>query len=257
MEKTEDKEPSFKEQRIRKVTQLYYSRKDVQEAMFEFSKNREVTPRYFEGFGKRPDSLQYKGDIFELVKKGATSLHCSEELWEDPLKIVTGMNEEQLNEIRIGWDLVLDIDCKWFDYSKLAAKAIIEVLRNNGIKNIRLKFSGSKGWHILIPWKAFPKEINNVQTKDMFPELPRKIVGYIRFEAERSLKKILPEDFYKQFKEVDIKRGIKCNNCSEIVSEYELTDFFCSKCNMGEQRKLEVGDKQIFKCPNCGDKFDK
>ena len=72
----------FKEQRIRGLTQLYYSKQEVQKAIFEFSRHKEVCPRYFEGFGKRPDVLQYPGDIFELVKKGATSFHCSEEIWQ-------------------------------------------------------------------------------------------------------------------------------------------------------------------------------
>ena len=100
-------EQSIREQRIRKITNLYYSRPEIQKAIFEFCKNRETIPRYFEGFGKRPDSFEYKGDIFELVKKGATSFHCSEEIWENPMKIDTGMNEEQLNELRTGWNLLL------------------------------------------------------------------------------------------------------------------------------------------------------
>ena len=95
----------FKEQRVRGMTQLYYSKPEIQKAIFEFAKNREVCPRYFEGFGKRPDTLQYPADIFELVKRGATSLHCSEELWEDPLSIATEMTPKQFNELRIGWDL--------------------------------------------------------------------------------------------------------------------------------------------------------
>ncbi len=183
----ESDSPDFKEQRTRKITHLYYSRKDVQDTIFEFSKNREITPRYFEGFGKRPDSLQYRGDIFELVRKGATSFHCSEELWEDPLKIVTGMNEGQLNEIRIGWDLLIDIDSKYIDYSKISAEIIIEMLRFHGVKNIGVKFSGNKGFHIIIPWKAFPKEINNVQTKNMFPEWPRIITKYIIHATKKRL----------------------------------------------------------------------
>jgi len=173
------KEKSFKEQRVRKIIHLYYSRPEVQKAIFDFSKNREVVPRYFEGFGKRPDSIQYKNDIFELVKKGATSFHCSEELWQDPLKIVTGMNEKQFNELREGWDLLIDIDSKYIDYSKISAEIIIKMLKFHGIKNLGIKFSGSKGFHILIPWKAFPKVINDVKTSDMFPEWPRIITKYI------------------------------------------------------------------------------
>lgn len=177
----------FREQRIRSLTQLYYSKQEIQKTIFEFAKNREICPRYFEGFGKRPDALQYPGDIFELVKKGATSFHCSEELWEDPMNISTGMNEKQLNELRRGWDLLIDIDSKYLDYSKIMAELIIQTLEFHGVKNIGIKFSGSKGFHIIIPWKAFPKEINGVNASDMFPEWPRIITKYINHIIEKKL----------------------------------------------------------------------
>lgn len=177
-----------KEQRIRKLTQLYYSRGDIQKAIFEFSRDREVVPSYMmESFGKRPDSFQYQGDIFELVKRGATSFHCSEELWQDPLKISTDMNEKQLNESRKGWDLLLDIDSKYLDYSKIMAEQILRVFRFHGIKNFGIKFSGSKGFHMIIPWKAFPKVINEVKTKEMFPAWPRIITRYITDMTKKEL----------------------------------------------------------------------
>jgi len=64
----EKREISEKEERIRQACLSYYSRKDVQKAMVEFARNREVVPRYFEGFGNRPDALQYESDIINLVK---------------------------------------------------------------------------------------------------------------------------------------------------------------------------------------------
>jgi len=178
---------SVREKRIRKITHLYYSRPEIQKALFEFSKNREICPRYFEGFGKRPDVFEYAGDIFELVKRGATSFHCSEEIWQDPLRIETGMNEKQLNEIRDGWDLIFDIDSKYIDYSKILLLEIIKVLQFHGVKNFGIKFSGSKGFHLIIPWKAFPKEINGVKTSDKFPEYPRILVKYIIDKTNKSL----------------------------------------------------------------------
>lgn len=189
----ENGENSIKEDRIRKITSMYYSRPDVQKAIFEFSKNREIIPRYFEGFGKRPDSLQYPNDVLEFVKKGATSFNCSEELWEDPLKISTNLNEKQLNELRIGWDLLIDIDSKYLDYSKVMANLIVKMLNLHGIKNIGIKFSGSKGFHIIIPWKAFPKEINEVRTSDMFPKYPRIIMKYITEKIRPELVKRITE----------------------------------------------------------------
>jgi len=254
----EIKEMSEKEKRVRNAARLYYSNKDVQNALYEFAKNREISPRYFEGFGKRPDILQYPNDSYALAKNGATSFHCSEELWSDPLRIETGMDEKKANELRTGWDVLIDIDCKWFEYSKRAAHSIVEVLKRYGVKNVGIKFSGSKGFHIIIPWKAFPKELAGEKTKDLFPELPRSIVNFIRFETEKEMSSNnLPDDFYTQFKDVDIKKGIKCNNCSEIAKRYEMVEFFCDRCYIGEVRKLQVGDVSEFKCPGCKKPFFK
>lgn len=183
------KEPkSHKEKRIRNLTQLYYSRKDVQKAIFEFCQHRETVPSFMmESFGKRPDSFQYQGDIFELVKKGATSFHCSEELWKDPLQLSTGMNETQLNELRKGWDFLIDIDSKYLDYAKIMAELIVKVFRFHGVKNIGVKFSGSKGFHLLVPWKAFPKKVGEMKTLDMFPQWPRIILKYLSAQIKEPL----------------------------------------------------------------------
>lgn len=178
---------SSKEERIRKITHLYYSRPDVQEALFNFSHDREVVPRYFEGFGKRPDSLQYPSDVFELAKKGATSFHCSEELWKDPLKIETGMDERHMKELRKGWDLLIDIDSKYIDYSKISAQSIIKLLNFYGVKNVGIKFSGSKGFHLIVPWKSLPKEINGIKTQEMFPEWARIATQFITESIKKEL----------------------------------------------------------------------
>ena len=201
-------EKSIKEQRIRSITQLYYSRPDIQKAIFEFSKNREVDPSYMmEAFGKRPDSLQYQGDLFELVKKGATSFHCSQELWSQPLSLVTGMSENQLSDLRIGWDLILDIDSKYLDYSKILAQIIIRVLRFYGVKNMGVKFSGSRGFHIIVPWKAFPKEINQISTSRMFPAWPRILTQFIMETCKEDLTKQITETTGKKYDPV--KKYIK------------------------------------------------
>src|SRR3989338_5248611 len=72
-----DSERSHKEQRIREITFLYYSRADVKKTLFDFSKNRECIPRYYEAFGKRPDIFQYESDILEHVKKVISLILCS------------------------------------------------------------------------------------------------------------------------------------------------------------------------------------
>ena len=262
-------QPGEKEQRIRKITHLYYSKKDVQKAIFEFSEGREVVPRYFEGFGKRPDSLQYPGDIFELVRKGATSFHCSEEIWKDSLKISTEMNKKQLDELRVGWDLLLDIDCPWIDYGKKAAQAIITALKFSKIKNFGLKFSGSKGFHIIVPWKAFPPEINNIQTSTKFPEWPKIIVNYLKELSRPILEDLIKQDLH-EFKKLEGFTGIRCENCKNLANKsYQITvrcnnhkiphiETFisnnydnskrCPDCNSFME---EADKKEMYICPNC------
>ena len=159
---------------------IYYSRKDVQEAIFNFCKSRETIARHEDSFSKRPDTLEYPSDILQQVKKGFSSFHCSQELWEDPLKLSTELKKEDFDNLRQGWDLLIDIDSKYLDYSKICASLLIQALEFHGIKNLGVKFSGGKGMHIIVPWKAFPNEVNNIQTKNMFPEWPRIITSYLQ-----------------------------------------------------------------------------
>src|SRR3989338_1876065 len=83
------------ESRIRAITRFYYSNTKIQETLVKFGMGREVVPRYFEGFGKRPDMLQYPSDIMGLVQKGATSFHSSEEIWKDPLGLRSEIGSEE------------------------------------------------------------------------------------------------------------------------------------------------------------------
>ncbi len=141
----------LKEERIRAVALAYYSRSDIKKAIYDFSKNRESVPSYMmQGFGKRPDSFQYPSDITAFVSKGATSFHCSEEIWKDPLAISTDFSEEELNELREGWDLLIDIDCKYLEYSKMAAESLIKALEFHGVRGIGLKYSVSRDTDILV-----------------------------------------------------------------------------------------------------------
>ncbi len=176
-------------EKVKELALAYYSRKDIQSAIYNFSQGRETVPRYGEGFGKRPDALQYESDILAYVQKGATSFHVSEELWHDPLQIVTGMSQEETNKLRKGWDLLIDIDSKYLDFSKITAQLIARAFEFHGIKNYGIKFSGSKGFHLIIPWQAFPEEFQNQETKNMFPEWPRMICLYLNNFIRDSLEK--------------------------------------------------------------------
>ena len=157
----------------------FYKRKDIQLAIVEHAKNKEIGMRYNDKFGKRPDILTYPKDVLELALNGVTSFHCSEEIWHNPLSISSDLPKSELEQLRSGWDVVLDIDCPDWEFSKLTTYLFIKALQDNQVQNISCKFSGNKGFHIGVPFEAFPKEIAQKKVKDLFPELPRKISEYL------------------------------------------------------------------------------
>ncbi len=244
-----EEETKVKEERVRAIALIYYSRPDIKKALYDFSQKREISPRYFEGFGKRPDSFQYESDITALVDKGATSFHCSEELWKDPLAISTEQSEGGLNEVREGWDLLIDIDCKYLEYSKKAAKALIKAIEFHGIKNVGVKFSGSKGFHIIVPWPAFPEEVYGQKTKEKFPEFPRLICEYLTEVARPILEKEIEAEDIKFTSKLD--KGVRCEKCKKIADDVTKVVLQCPKCKREESSEI-VGKQKARKCPDCG-----
>jgi hypothetical protein len=158
----------------------YYSRKDIQKQIVSSSKNREIAARYGDNFGKRPDVLQFESDLLDLAKKGASSFHTSVEHWSNPLDLKPGMSKKELDDLRIGWDLLIDIDCKFLEYSKIAADLLVEAIKFHGIENIGLKFSGNRSFHIGIPFNSFPKKVNNISTNLLFPDSIKAIVYHLK-----------------------------------------------------------------------------
>src|SRR3989344_6390007 len=126
----------------------YYSRKDVQEELLRQGQDKEVQA-WFGGIrGRRPEVIHYLGDLNDLIKQGMTSFHISEERWNDPLTLKPGMQKKDLDKLRKGWDLILDLDSKELSYSFITGELLIEALKFHDIKNYSLKASGNHGVHI-------------------------------------------------------------------------------------------------------------
>ena len=192
----------------------HYKRDDVQEEIIANSKDREVAAKFNDNFSKRPDILRHQNDVLELAKQGATSFHASEELWKNPLQLDTSLKRQELENLRIGWDLVLDIDCGFFNYSKIAADLVIKALKFHNVKSISCKFSGNKGFHIGVPFEAFPEKIRNEETKNLFPNAPRKIALYIREMVKKPLGEKIMEFEKNNFNAIIEKTG---KNAGEIT----------------------------------------
>jgi hypothetical protein len=241
----------------------YYKRREVQEAILRHATDREVSPRYGEGFGKRPDVLSYPTDVLEFAKRKTTSFHVSEERWENPLSIKTGGSRNDLNALRKGWDLVLDIDAKNWDISRLTAWLFIEALKYHNIKTISCKFSGNKGWHVGVPFESFPETIladngKDLLIKDLFPELPRAIAAYLLDFMSKHLIRIDQDKIIFGWKEPTGNLSTRTITYTlaqfgEMAEKqpYELLESFCPACN----KIVSQDDVYRLICtnPSCGE----
>lgn len=253
----------------------YYKRAQVQQAIVKEAQDKEVSVMFGQKFGKRPDVLTYENDVLELAKKKASSFHCSEELWHNPLNIVTGMKRHELDELRKGWDFILDVDCPDWEFSKLITHLFVRVLEVHGITSIGVKFSGNKGFHIVVPFEAFPKTIETadgkLEVKNLFPEGPRKIATYILSYVTAHFTKINTttrsvifdgdkEFSFDQLNKVANKSsnsifGFKCVNpsCPAPVYDHhpgkEKKYFACTSCGTITPYKNQKED--IISCPTC------
>jgi len=255
----------------------YYKKPRVKEAIANAAVDREISVLFdCKFFGKRPDVINYPEDVMALALKKASSFHCSEERWYSPLQIKTGQTRREADELRKGWDLVLDVDCPHWYFSKLTTRLFIDALKANGINSITVKFSGNKGFHIGVPFESFPETINGIETKNLFPEAPRAIAKYILEFVEKELIKVRDGviDFggYYQVTLEELKKLIKtfnkdygkdmstefivkkCSSCGTKKEEQEKTinnyyTYFCTSCGHSEKKRVE---KDFIKCPSCG-----
>ncbi len=201
------------------VSLSHYKRADIQEEIIANSTDREVAAKFNDNFAKRPDVLRHASDILELAKQGMTSLHGSEERWKNALQLDPSLKKHELESLRIGWDLIIDIDCGFFDYSKIAADLVIKALKFHNINSISCKFSGNKGFHIGVPFEAFPEKIKSEETKKLFPDAPRKIAVYLREMIKRPLGEKIMEFEKNNFNSIIEKTGKKAEEITYLSNK--------------------------------------
>jgi len=166
----------------------YYSNPVVQKEILTIAKDREVVGSNEDGsYLKRPDTLLYPKDIEEKVKNGAIAFHCSVEKWSQPMQLSVNLRKEELNNLRKGFDFLIDIDAKVkLEHAVVTAKVVYEFLKDLGIKPT-IKFSGSRGFHIAISSNAFPEKIDFKETKKRYPEIPQILADYISEKIKDNL----------------------------------------------------------------------
>src|SRR3989344_2103270 len=164
----------------------YYSDDRIASKIFRYAKGREVAGALMDGsYDRRPNMLQFQSDVSQMARKGITSFHYSVERWSNPMAITSGNHDN----LRTGWDMVIDIDSKLgFGESKTGARIVCDFLGKYGIRNHTVKFSGRRGFHIILPWEMFPLEIDDKPLSKLYPEIPRIIIGFVRERIMEDMK---------------------------------------------------------------------
>jgi len=226
----------------------HYKRKEIQEEMIAVAKNREIVGSFNgEAFSKRPDVLQYPNDIIEQVKHGVTSFHMSEEHWSNVQRLSPMLKRQDIDALRCGWDLVIDVDSPDWELSKIITDAIIKQLKNHNIKGISCKFSGNKGFHVAVPFEAFPKQLNGKEMRLLFPEACRKIAQYIVEMVSKNKEFINQIDVEKY--QLYLKKC--CDKCNMFISINDTKKYFAYGCQSCKVISNDSEENQFIKCPNC------
>ncbi len=248
----------------------HYKRLEVRKAIAEYAKDKEVSLMFGIGhFGKRPEMIAYNNDVLEFAKRKASSFHCSEELWSNPLSLSSSMSKKDLDELRIGWDLIFDIDCPDWDISRLIAHLFVKALQDHGVKSITVKFSGNKGFHIAVPFEAFPEKVffdgDYYLTKNLFPEVPRKLALYLlsyitehyaRVDNSSEIVFLGDKSFsFDELKKVSSKGhpviAFRCVDCKKVFDKLPPSNskvYQCSRCGHVSHPK---GSPEVIKCESC------
>lgn len=234
-------------------TLSFYKKREVQEALVSHAENKEISIHYQTYFGKRPDALFAAGDVMDLAKKKASSFHASEELWNNPLAIKTGMTKKEIQELRQGWDLILDIDCPYWPLAKIITHLFIKALKAHDISAVTVKFSGNKGFHIAVPFESFPERFNGQETKDLFPEAPRRIAYYLlhyisKHYVQDKGNQLLFDNKYKIEKE-KLAKALKLAS----VNLFTKTHYYVEGKEIREEEAHKLSkQKKYLTCPSCG-----
>ena len=166
----------------------YYSRQDVQKAIASIAKDREVGCTTGENvMMKRPDMILYPSDILDRVKRGAATFHFSVERWTQPLAI----RQDNLEEIRKGWDLIIDMDSRAkLEHGRAAAAVVVDFLKDYGISPT-VKFSGRRGFHLAVAGNAFPSEVDFRPIAKRYPEVPQAIIQFLKDRCKEKIMEAL------------------------------------------------------------------
>ncbi len=231
----------------------YYCRPEIQKAILKFAKDREIGVMFDGFFGKRPDVIENLYAVKKFVDKGVFSFHCSEERWANPLLLGDSkLSDEEKAKNRVGWDLILDLDGVDYVYSKFLGKVILDYFDSLGIRNVSVKFSGNKGFHIAIPFEAFSAQCPGLvagisEARLLFPDVAKKTVLFLLHELKATISKVLLDyegGGRKAIRKMSQKYGIL-----EAELEYDEEKYVFNFMKVIDIDTILITSRHLFRMP--------
>ncbi len=230
----------------------YYSQPELMEFMFEVAKQREFVPVYDGKYGKRPDMLNMPGDLKTMILSGATSFHMSVERWHNPLNLSNEMRPDEIEKLRAGWDLILDIDCnEGYIYAREAALILVKALKAHGIKNVFVKFSGSRGFHVAVPFESLPKEVEGKPIQSFYPELLQGIAAYLKHLIKEKLGQELLRKYPELYEKIAVDdERVDPYKIMEIEENWSVRHLFRAPYSLNEKTWLVSTPLRVEEIPS-------
>jgi hypothetical protein len=150
------------------VFSRWYEKPSIQDALLSQCSMRELAIRNGTSFIR--NLVARNREELSRLLYGARSVFAGVEKYEDPSKPAR----------RIGWDFVVDLDGKdWNETKWIAAQLFRDIiLPQFNIKHYRLKFSGRRGIHVVIPEEAFLFYFRPQDFADAYLSIPIEIAKF-------------------------------------------------------------------------------
>ena len=171
----------------------FYNSSEVLEAILLQTEGREVWVKWGEEPGPRPYAVDSLDEVRELIFRrmdaGIVKVYRSVEVFSD----VSRLGECEPKDLRKDWDYVIDIDSEDLEGARKLASVLVEALQFYGISP-RVKFSGRKGFHIIVTGRAFDifREEDYVKAYEILPE---QITRFLLQVVRPELRKLAKVDF--------------------------------------------------------------
>ena len=131
---------------------------------------------------------------------------------------------------------------------------LVQELKIHGVKSITCKFSGNKGFHIAVPFEAFPETVQGNPVKELFPEGVRRIALYLTDKIREKLLMYIKnndsiENINTELGKKRVEHKTICTKCKKEQKEQKNKfQFSCLKC---QDQIFTETDEKYKTCQRC------